>query len=155
MVRSGLLFLVLSLAFAGCRDAQAERFARAKLKYEALLERHAHSSEPGFAEVLAELEAVPASSPHHEEAQRLARAIRLARGPSVRTPLALAPREGSRPPELEAALNACGRLAALAGADGGVDRHVLEALEACRHRAELLELHLSHGHDAPDGGELP
>lgn len=155
MVRSGLLFVVLLLVSSGCRDAEAERFARAKLKYEALLERHAHAEEPGFAEVLAELDAVPKTSPHFEEAQRLAKAIRLARGPYIRTPLALAPKEGSRPAELEAALNACGRLAQLAGADGGVDRRMLEALEACRHRAELLELHLSHGHDSPDGGELP
>jgi hypothetical protein len=155
VVRFGVVFLALSLAFAGCRDADAERFARAKLRYAALLERHAPASEPAFGEVLADLEAVPPKSPHYGEAQRLARAIRLARGPQVRTPLALAPREGSRPAALEAALNACARLAELAGQDGGVDGHVLEALEACRRRAERLELELSHGHDAPDGGALP
>ncbi|MEW6430640.1 MAG: hypothetical protein AB1730_03950 [Myxococcota bacterium] len=140
---------------AGCRDAEAERFARAKLRYEALLEQHARADAKDFEQVLADLDAVSKGSPHSDEAQRLAKAIRLARGPTVRTPLALAPREGSRPPELEAALNACARLAQLAGADGGVDRRALEALEACRHRAEVLELHLSHGHDAPDGGALP
>jgi hypothetical protein len=137
----------------GCRDREAERFARAKLRYEALVTQQARAAAPGFAEALAELEAVPASSPHFTEAQRLAKALRLARGPHVRTPLALAPRAGARPAELEAALSACARLAELAGADGGVDRRALEALEACRHRAELLELRLSHGADEPDGGE--
>ena len=83
--------------------------------------------------VLTDLDAVPPGSPHGAEAQRLAAAIRLSRGPMVRTPLALGSKAGERHPALEAKLAACARLAQLAGADGGVDRRALEALEACRH----------------------
>ncbi|MEW5740361.1 MAG: hypothetical protein AB1938_15640 [Myxococcota bacterium] len=155
MVRSGLphLALVSVLFFgAGCRDEGAERYARARARYDALLEAHTRPQAAAFDEVLADLDAVPKSSARSADAQRLAAALRLARAPVVRTPLALAPKEGERPPALVAQLAACAHLAELAGADGGVDRRALEALEDCRKRAERLELSLSHGDDAPDGG---
>lgn len=84
-------------------------------------------------------------------------AIEGARAGRVRTPLALG-NKGNRPPELEAQLAACARLAQIAGADGGVDLPALEALEKCRHQAELMELKFAHGdeHDEhEDGGSHP
>ena len=157
MSRSGLALVLVVVVFGGvgCRDEGAERYARAKLAYEALLEQHAPASAKGFEQVLADLDAVPRGSRHAAEAERLAAAIRQARGPTVRTPLALAPKSGSRPPALELKLAACARLAELAGVDGGVDRRALEALEKCRHEAEVLELRLSHGELMADGGAEP
>jgi hypothetical protein len=155
VVRSGLAFVIVTvvLAGSGCRDEAAERYARATLRYEALLADHTPSHAPAFDQVLADLDAVPPGSRHGAEAKRLATAIRLSRGPMVRTPLALGPKGGDRHPALEAKLAACARLAQLAGADGGVDRRALEALEACRHEAEVLELRLSHPDLVPDGGD--
>lgn len=133
---------------AGCRDEGADRYARARQAYDALLDQHTPADAPAFDAVLAELEEVPKDSPRAAEAQRLAQAIRLARQPRVRTPLALGAKAG-RHPALEAQLQACARVAELAGADGGVDRRALEALEACRRRAERLELELSHPGESP------
>ncbi|GMU59130.1 MAG: hypothetical protein AMXMBFR34_08930 [Myxococcaceae bacterium] len=152
MSRSSLLSLVVLFVGAGCRDEGAERYEKARRQYEALLSQHALPGAPGFDLVLSELDLVPRSSAKAQDAERLAHAIRLARSPTVRTPLALAPKDGSRPPALEAQLAACARLAELAGADGGVGSRALEALEDCRRKAERLELSLSHGDDAHDGG---
>lgn len=155
VVRPPSLRIVIVLVFgfsAGCRDEGAERYGRAKARYEALLAQHARPQAQGFDEVLMELDAVPTTSPRAKDAQRLAAAIRIGRGPVVRTPLALAPKAGERPPALEAQLAACARLAQLAGADGGVDRRTTEALENCRKKAERLELSLSHGEHTDDGG---
>lgn len=155
MARFVCLLVAFSLSCAGCRDPEAERFAHARASYESLVARGVPADDSAFADVLSELDAVTSASAHHAEAQRLARAVRVARGPHVRTPLALAPTPGSRPEALEAALAACARLAQLAGADGGINRHALEALEACRRRAERLELQLSHGHDDDDDAGAP
>lgn len=147
--------LLLSLLLlSACRDEAAESFARARLRYDALVSEAARPEDPRFDEVLRALAAVPAASRHHAEAQRLTRAIEGGRRQKVRTPLALAP-SGRRPPELEAQLRACARLAALVGADGGVDHRALVALDACRLQAEKLELRYAHGDEAeplPDGG---
>jgi hypothetical protein len=155
VVRSGRALAIACVVLAGsaCRDEGAERYAKATLAYESLLAEHAPARAPGFDQVLVDLDAVPPGSRHFAEAQRLATAIRLARGPTVRTPLALGAKNGERAPALEAKLAACARLAQLAGADGGVDRRALEALEACRHEAEVLELRLSHPDLVPDGGD--
>jgi hypothetical protein len=136
--------VALSLALSSCRDEAAEAFARAQLRYEALVAEGVRPTDPRFDAVLVELRKVPPSSKRHAQAQVLLRGIEGARQRGVRTPLALAS-DGHRPPELEAQLAACGRIAALAAGDGGVDRRTLEALEACRRAAEKLELRLSHG----------
>jgi hypothetical protein len=136
--------LALCLALTSCRDEAAEAFARAQLRYEALIVEGVRPADPRFDAVLAELRKVPPSSKRHAQAQVLLRGIEGARQRGVRTPLALAS-DGHRPPELEAQLAACGRLAALAGVDGGVDQRALKALEDCRRTAEKLELRLSHG----------
>lgn len=152
---TALLLLAIVGLLAACRDEAAERFARARLTYENLLESGTRPSAKEFDPVIADLAAVPRSSRHYAEAQRLLTAINLGRT-HVRTPLALAPKT-SRSPELDAQLRACARLAELIGVDGGVDRHGLEALEKCRRRAEELELRYAHGDDehAPDGGGAP
>jgi hypothetical protein len=146
--------LVLLLSLTSCRDEAAEAFARADLQYRELVAQAARPDDARFDAVLAELGKVPASSKHFAAAQKLGAAIAAGRGKKVRTPLAVAG-NGHRPAQLEAQLEACARLAEMAGADGGVDRHALEGLEACRLRAEKLELSLSHGdeHVEVDGGE--
>ncbi len=147
-MRQPLLAAVLLLG--ACRDQTAERFTHARSSYDTLLARGEPPASPGFDEVLKELESIPLGSPHGAEAHRLAGAIRGGRA-QVRAPLALAPKPGSRPAELEAVLAACARLAAQAGLDGGLNPHALQALEACRRRAEVLDIHFAHG-DEPDGG---
>ncbi|MFZ5444792.1 MAG: hypothetical protein ACOZQL_32685 [Myxococcota bacterium] len=153
MARSSLLLILVALTVSSCRrDEGAEAWARAQAAHRSLLAQSVAAEDPRFDAVLADLERVPPGSKHRAAAEQLARAIRGARV-SVRTPLAIAPKE-SRPPELQAQLAACARLAQLAGADGGVDRRALEALEDCRRKAEKLELKLSHHdeHDELDGG---
>lgn len=149
-----LAALVLLLLLSSCRDEAAEAFARAQLRYQALVAEGVRPDDRRFDAVLEALRQVPPSSKRHAQAQALLRGIEGARQRGVRTPLALAS-DGHRPPELEAQLAACGRLAAMAGADGGVDRRALVALEDCRRTAEKLELRLSHGDTHPeDGGHL-
>lgn len=146
--------LALCLALSSCRDEGAEVWARAQAQHQALLAQGVAADDARYDAVLAELERVPRASKHHAQAEQLARGIRAARV-TVRTPLALAPK-ASRPPELQAQLAACARLAQLVGGDGGVDQRALVALEDCRRKAEKLELKLSHHdeheHDEPDGG---
>lgn len=142
-----LLFVLLALA---CRDSGAEAWERARLAHRALLDAAARPEDPRFEAVLSDLASVPLSSRHAAEAEQLRQSILAARV-KVRTPLALVG-GGRRPPDLEAQLAACGRLAALAGADGGVDRRALEALEACRKQAERLELRYAHADELEDGG---
>lgn len=143
--------VVLALLFSGCasRDEHAERFVHARAAYDGLLARAERPSAAAFDEVLRELESIPLGSRHGPEAQRLAEAIRRGRT-HVPAPLALAPKAG-RPAELEAVLAACARLATEAGRDGGLTPSLLSALEACRRRAEALELRFAHGL-AVDGG---
>jgi hypothetical protein len=146
----GFLALGCVLLLAACRDEAAEAFARAQLRYEALVASGAGPDDARFDAVLAELRRVPPSSKRYEKAQALARGIEGGRV-RVRTPLALGTK-GHRPPQLEAQLAACARLAELAGGDGGVSPRALEALEDCRKKAERLELSFAHGDDAHDGG---
>lgn len=151
--RSGvLLFLFLILSLSSCRDEGAEAYARAELQHQALIAQAARPEDLRFDAVIRELEKVPAGSKHAAAAKKLLRAIEEGRTPSVRTPLALGP-NGRRPARLEAQLAACARLATLAGADGGLDRRTLEALEKCRREAEQLELRFSHPEEYGDGGE--
>jgi hypothetical protein len=137
--------------FSSCRDEAAEAYARAELKYRDLVAQSARPEDPRFDEVLRELEKVPASSRHYANAQKMMGGIKAVRGSKVRTPLALGP-NGRRAPELEAHLAACARLAAMAGADGGMDQRVLKALDECRLNAEKLELRFSHPEEFEDGG---
>lgn len=141
------------LLLAACRDEAAEAFARAQLQYDALVAQGAGPDDARFDPVLAELRRVPPTSKRYERAQALARGIEGGRV-RVRTPLALAAR-GHRPPELEAQLAACARLAELAGSDGGVQQRALEALEDCRRKTEALELSFAHAHEAHDAGGHP
>ena len=150
-VARSVLLLTLVL-FTSCRDEAAEAFARAQLQHHALLAQAARPEDVRFDAVLADLRSVPAGSKHSAEAQKLLTSIEAGRGHAVRTPLALAP-NGRRDARLEAQLAACARLAAIAGADGGVDQRAMVALEACRFQAEKLELRLSHPEDFEDGGE--
>ncbi len=148
--RSAVL-LAFVLLLASCRDEAAEAFARAELQHRALIEQAARPEDPRFDPVLLELRKVPSSSKHFAGAQKLIHGIEAGRVRQVRTPLALAP-NGRRPARLEAQLAACARLAEIAGADGGLDRRTLVALEACRKDAERLELQFSHPEEF-DGGE--
>lgn len=150
MSRSAALLLIL--LFGSCRDEGAEAWARAEMQHQALIAEGARPEDPRFDTVVRELEKVPAGSKHAANAQKLLRAIEAGRKPSVRTPLALGP-NGRRAERLEAQLAACARLATMAGADGGLDRRTLEALEKCRREAEQLELRSSHPEEYADGGE--
>ena len=143
-----LLTLVL---FASCRDEAAEAFVRAELQHRALIGQSIRPEDPRFDVVLEELQKVPSTSRHFGPAQKLIRGIEAGRSQQVRTPLALAP-NGRRPARLEAQLAACARLAEIAGAEGGLDRRTLVALEACRKDAERLELQFSHPEEM-DGGD--
>lgn len=147
--RSALLLTLL--LFSACRDEAAEAFARADMKYRDLVAQAAKAEDPRFDEVIRELDKVPPSSRHYENAQKLKKGILGVRAAKVRTPLALGP-NGRRAPELEAHLAACARLAAMAGADGGIDQRVLKALDDCRLQAEKLELRFSHPEEFMDGG---
>lgn len=149
-MRQPLLTAAVLLFLGACRDQTAERFAHARASYDTLLARAERPGSPAFDEVLKELESIPPAAPHGPEARRMAEAIRGGRM-QVRAPLALAPKLGSRPPELEAVLAACARLAVQAGLDGGVNPRALQALEDCRRRAEVLDIRFAHG-DEPDGG---
>ncbi len=150
MSRSAAL-LALVLLLSSCRDVEAEAFARAQLQHRALIDQLARPEDPRFDPVLAELAKVTPASKHFAAAQKLEASIEGGRAARVRTPLALGP-NGRRDPQLEALLASCARLATLAGADGGLDRNTLVALEACRFRAEKLELLISHGDEHLDGG---
>lgn len=152
--RTLLPALLLSLTIWSCRDEAAERFSHGRASYDALLAKGERAEAKAFDQVLADFDAVPDSSRHAAEARKLAQVIRLARS-HPRTPLAVVTKEGARPPELEAQIAACARLAQLIGLDGGVDRHGLEALEACRRRAELLDIRLAHGGEPEDDGGVP
>ncbi|MFO0594735.1 MAG: hypothetical protein U0228_05510 [Myxococcaceae bacterium] len=138
------------LLVTGCRDLEAEAFARAQMKHEALILASTRPEDPKYDEVLADLGKVTSSSKHYADAQKLKKAIEQARV-RVRTPLAYGT-NGTRPAELEAQLKACARLAEIAGADGGIDRRALEALEDCRAKAERLELKYAHGDEEADAG---
>jgi len=142
--------LVIFFALTACRDHDAEALARARLQYNDLVNESARPQDLRFDEVLKELRTISPTSKHFEAAQKMTEAIEGGRR-TVRTPLAMG--GNGRPPALEAQLAACARLAQLAGLDGGVDRRALEALEDCRHKAELLELQFAHGIE--DGGEEP
>ncbi len=122
------------------------------MKYRDLVAEAARPGDARFDAVLAELRQVRPEARDFATAKRLIDAIEGARGQQVRTPLALGA-NGRRPPDLEAQLAACARLAELAGRDGGVDRPALEALELCRKKSELMELEYAHGHE--DGGAHP
>ena len=143
-----LALVVLTLALTACRDHDAEALARARLQYDALVNESARPQDARFDEVLRELHAVSSTSKHAAQAQQLIQAIEAGRQ-RVRTPLAMG--GAGRPPELEAQLAACARLAQLAGLDGGVDARALQALEDCRHKAELLELQFAHPDEADAG----
>lgn len=127
---------------------------RAELKHRSLIEKHVRPDDPRFDAVIEDLRKVTPASKRYEAAQKLLRSIEAGRGLQVRTPLALGG-NGRRPLQLEAQLAACARLAAIAGADGGVDQRAMKALEKCRHEAELLELRLSHPEEYEDGGDHP
>ncbi len=142
-MRAVVWLVLLTGLLAGCRDHDAEALARAQLAHRALLAQSARPDDARFEPVLVDLDSIRSNSKHFAEAQRLAGVIRNGRV-KVRTPLALGD-NGRRPPELEAQLAACRRLAQFAGLDGGVDRRALEALEACRKQAEQLELRFAHG----------
>jgi hypothetical protein len=141
--------LLCVIALSSCRDEGAERYARARATYDSLLDRGELPTSKAFDPVLADLAFAQTTGAHAGEAKRLADAIRFGRSPHQPTPLALGAKPGTRPPELEAQLAACARLAQLAGADGGVALKALAALEACRRRAEEIDVRLSGcGHDA-------
>jgi hypothetical protein len=145
-----LLLLALALGLPGCRDEGAERYARARAAADSLLGRGVEPRSAAFDAILADLEGVPAGSAHAAEAHRLAEAIRRGRA-LVRTPLAMVPTAGTRPGPLEVQLAACARLAGELGRDGGVRGAGLLALEACRRRAEAMDVHFAHA-DEPDAG---
>lgn len=149
-----LAVLILGFSLAACRDHDAEAVARAEFRYRDLVAAGVRPDDARFDAVLADLKQVSATSTHAPRAENMRKAIEGARGGRVRTPLALGGK-GTRPPELELQLAACARLAQLAGADGGVDRRALEALEQCRHQAELMELQYAHGDEHDDGGAHP
>jgi hypothetical protein len=140
------------LLLSSCRDEAAEAFARAEMKHRDLVSQMVRPDDPRFDAVLLELEKVPQSSRHYANAQKLMNGIKAVRAAKVRTPLALGP-NGHRAPELEAHLAACARLAAMAGADGGIDQRILKALDECRQQAEKLELRFSHPEEFVDGGD--
>jgi hypothetical protein len=140
-------FVTLLMLCTACRNEASEQFSRAKYAAAHLTEKGKPISDPAFDAVLQDLKTVDAQSPHFEEAKKLRFAIESGRQ-HVRTPLALAPKVGTRSPELEAQLAACARLAQLAGEDGGAPR-ALAALEACRQRTEKMERESSHT-DEPD-----
>lgn len=143
------------LLLASCRDESAEAFARAQLTYRNLVNEAARPTDARFDAVLGDLRKVPASSRHAADARKLEASINAGRGTAVRTPLALGQRQ-DRDASLQAQLDACARLAQLAGLlDGGVDQRAMLALEDCRRTAEKLELKLHHDDDddAPHDGE--
>lgn len=142
------LLVATLLLCSACRDASAEAWARASLAHQNLLLASTRPEDAKYDAVLADLAKVESSSRYFADAQKLKTAIEGARV-RVRTPLAIAP-NGRRPPELEAQLAACARLAQMIGEDGGVNRPGLEALEACRKSAEKMELQYAHGDE--DGG---
>lgn len=141
------------LFFASCRDESAEAFARAQLGYRNLVNEAARPTDARFDAVLVDLAKVPVSSRHSDEARKLESSIKAGRGTQVRTPLALG-REQDRDAVLQGQLDACARLAQLAGrADGGVDQRAMVALEDCRRTAEKLELKIHHADEEQhDGG---
>jgi hypothetical protein len=136
--------------FFCCRDESAEHFSHAKYSSAQLIEKGTSLYDKQYDAVLEELKLVRTSSRHFTESQKLIVTIENGRT-KIRTPLALAPKTGSRPAALEAQLQACARLAQLAGEDGGVPR-ALAALEECRKQAEKMELQFSHADE--DGGHL-
>jgi hypothetical protein len=149
--RSGLFLVTALLLCTSCRDEAAEAFVRAELKHKALIDEHARPDDARFDVVIADLQKVTPSSRHYDAAQKILKSVQAGRGLQVRTPLALGG-NGRRPLQLEAQLAACARLAAMAGADGGVDQRALLALEKCRHEAELLELRLTHPEEYDEDG---
>lgn len=137
-----LVWATVTVVFLGCRDRAAESFARADLQYRALLAEGASTQDARFEAVKRQLEQVPPSSKRYAQAQRLLKA--LAARAQVRVPLALGAQPG-RPPELQAQLAQCARLAAQAGRDGGIDEAAMATLDRCRREAELTELRFAHG----------
>lgn len=146
-----VLALCVCLGLFGCRDRDAEALARAELQYRELIAASAMPTDARFDAVLTELQSISDASKHATRAKRLRDGIEAARRGRVRTPLALGA-NGRRPPELEAQLRACARLAELAGVDGGINHDALVALEQCRKQAEKMELEFAHGPE--DGGHL-
>ena len=143
-----LALVVLTLALTACRDHDAEALARARLQYDDLISQSARPGDARFDDVLRELRSVSPASKHAERAQQLIQAIEDGRR-RVRPPSAWG--GGAPPPTNETQLAACARLPQRAGLDGGVDARALQALEDCRHKAELLELEFAHPDEA-DGG---
>ncbi len=138
---------------ASCRDASAERFARAKLRYEELIYAGKHPNDPAFDALLQDFDAVRADSRHKIDADKLASAIRNVRT-RVRAPLALGALSTTRSDALKAQLAICAAMAAGAGRDGGVDLEAKRAIDTCRKTAEQLELRDAHSESPEDEAHL-
>lgn len=144
------LFLVaLCLALAGCDDSEA-RYQKTLKKYEALIDTGKLPKDPAFDDVLHELEANKS-----EKAQKLAQAIKDARGTLPPRPLATAHGEGGGTADPLGPKRAeCESLAREFGSapDAGKEAARVKLL-ACREELERLDAQLVHAAEpGSDGG---
>jgi hypothetical protein len=141
--------VLLASTATGCRDAGAERYAKAEARYQALLAERRSPKDPAFAELLAELELVPNESGKAAAAARLAQAIVAARAPRVEAPLATPSPRRLDDPEVSAREADCARLArALGVAEGPQRARLAREVEACR-RSVSEKTEASHEARAP------
>jgi hypothetical protein len=143
--------LALPLLLLSCTDHGIEKLNEAKAAYSALVDQGVRTDDPRYAKVLEQLDAVPAGSSAKPRAEALARSLRNAQAPRVRTPLAIQGGE-HLPAEVAAQLAKCRALAEQLGALPEADRPgKLKELDACRAAAEKLD---EASRDAPSAGPL-
>ncbi len=136
-----LLPLALGALIAACVDGGTRTYDEARAEYVKLVQAGALPTDSRFDAMLEKLNRIDPSSRSAPAAQKLVHAI-LAGRERVKTPLAqVAPANTTLSPAVVEQLKACARLAEMAGRDGGVDPHMLQALDDCRAKAERLDAH--------------
>ena len=145
-------WLALALLAVGC-DEGPRHLKVALAKHQALVDARKLPNDPGFDDVLAELEEIPAQSRARAEAVKLADAIRQVRSMNTPRPLARAPLatdEILRAIELK-----CMQLARQVGEASGEARDALALeLKKCEAARAARDDHLAHAESeaADDGG---
>lgn len=154
--RSLLLVALTTAVASSCRGEDGPAYAKAEAKYRSLVEGGKPAHDPGFTEVLQELQKVSRDSKFSARARRLEQAIAQAR--SRRPPIPLATGgHGGADGGIEALMDACEELARRMGeAQYETERKDFEKrVIACRTRVEQLREEAHHdatpGHDPRQG----
>lgn len=142
--------VVALLLLAACKDQGVEKHEKALALYSDCMSRKVKPTDPCFDEVLKRLEEIPKGSMARPKADAMRDALLNFRQPPLRTPLAI---QGgpNLAPDVTDQLRQCQRLAEQLGRTPEADRPTLmRELDACRAKAERLDIEHVHGDE--DGG---